>query len=197
MEEAISKIKQIDKSKRCSNEKIVIYKEIANRLENLELNINYNKENINKTSLNNYNIIKNLLIEIKDLTSSEKVIKENGYLINAYNNENNNIINTLTDQYIKELINYIDQDINYNLCYYEAVISTIFENKKIKIDKKTIKQNINKCLLLLEEYKDIEHRKRIKMFKWINHLINILDDRSYKPGMSTINNLYNINTSFE
>lgn len=197
MEEAISKIKQIDKSKRCSNEKIVIYKEIANRLENLELNINYNKENINKTSLNNYNIIKNLLIEIKDLTSSEKVIKENGYLINAYNNENDNIINTLTDQYIKELINYMDQDINYNLCYYEAVISTIFENKKIKIDKKTIKQNINKCLLLLEEYKDIGHRKRIKMFKWINHLINILDDRNYKPGMSTINNLYNINTSFE
>ena len=35
MEETISKIKQIDKSKRCSNEKIVIYKEIANRLENL------------------------------------------------------------------------------------------------------------------------------------------------------------------
>ena len=101
MEEAISKIKQIDKSKRCSNEKIVIYKEIANRLENLELNINYNKENINKTSLNNYNIIKNLLIEIKDLTSSEKVIRENGYLINDYNIENDNIINTLTDQYIK------------------------------------------------------------------------------------------------
>ena len=76
--------------------------------------------------------VKNLLKPL-DLTSSEKVIKENGYLINAYNNENDNIINTLTDQYIKELINYIDQDINYNLCYYEAVISTIFENKKIKI----------------------------------------------------------------
>lgn len=197
MEETISKIKAIDKSKRNSNEKIVIYKEIANRLENLELNIDYNKENINKTSLNNYNIIRHLLIEIKDLTSSEKIIRENGYLINAYNNENDNIINTLVDQYIKELINYMDQDINYNLCYYEAVISAIFENKKIRIDKKIIKQNINKCLQLLEENKNIEHRKRIKMFQWTNHLINILDDRNYKPGITTINNLYNINTSFE
>ena len=197
MEETVSKIKAIDKTKRNSNEKIVIYKEIANRLENLELNINYNKENINKTSLNNYNIIKYLLIEIKDLTSSEKIIIENGYLINAYNNENDNIINTLVEQYIKELINYMDEDINYNLCYYEAVINTIFENKKIRIDKKIIQQNINKCLQLLTENKNIEYGKRIKMFQWLNHLINILDDRNYKPCISTINNLYNINNSFE
>lgn len=197
MEEVISKIKEVDKSKRFSNEKIVIYKEIANRLENIELNISYNKENINKTSLNNYSIIKHLLIEIKDLTSSEKVIKENGYLINAYNNENDNIINTLVDLYIKELVNYMDQDINYNLCYYEAVISEILSNKKIKIDKNIIKQNINKCFQLLVENESIQYRKRIKMIQWINHLINILEDRNYKVGISTINNLYNINTSFD
>lgn len=197
MEEVISKIKEVDKSKRFSNEKIVIYKEIANRLENIELNISYNKENINKTSLNNYSIIKHLLIEIKDLTSSEKVIKENGYLINAYNNENDNIINTLVDLYIKELVNYMNQDINYNLCYYEAVISEILSNKKIKIDKNIIKQNINKCFQLLVENESIQYRKRIKMIQWINHLINILEDRNYKVGISTINNLYNINTSFD
>lgn len=193
-QDTITYLKETDKTKPKANKKIEIYQKIINRLENIELNINYNK---NKETIDNYNIIKYVLIDLKDANISQKIVKEYGYLINAYNQTNPNIINQLVNEYIKELYNYMDIEINYDLCYYESIINAIFENKKIIIEEKTLKENTNKCLKILKHNKNIEEKKRIKMFYWINHLINMLNDKEYVPTIETINNLYNIRFYFK
>ena len=140
-QDTITYLKETDKTKPKANKKIEIYQKIINRLENIELNKNYNK---NKETIDNYNIIKYVLIDLKDANISQKIVKEYGYLINAYNQTNPNIINQLVNEYIKELYNYMDIEINYDLCYYESIINAIFENKKIIIEEKTLKENTNK-----------------------------------------------------
>ena len=72
------------------------------------MNIAYNV----KSSLivDNYNIIRYIMFELENMSYSESLIKNNPYLINAYNVLSDNVLNEVVDR----LLAYIkDPNISY------------------------------------------------------------------------------------
>lgn len=175
----INEIKATKKTTRNSHKRYYYLKDIANRLENIEMNIAYNV----KSSLivDNYNIIRYIMFELENMSYSESLIKNNPYLINAYNVLSDNVLNEVVDR----LLAYIkDPNISYKkICYYNKMLKLLVSNKVIYISDECLKNNIKKV------NKEGNENNFIK--SWCSNITSVLTKEETLEE-NDINNMYNV-----
>lgn len=183
----VDTIKQTKKNTRKSNEKYYYLKEIANKLENLEINIAYNIKS--SEVLANYNIIKYIIFDLENIKYTENLIKNNPYLINAFNLNSENILSLVVDKYL-ESVN--DSKRSYKkICYYDKTISLLLNSKFIKKDESVIEENISK---ITNAYKNklVLGKSNEFISSWYKNLINEIRNEGYVQDENELNKMYNI-----
>lgn len=189
-EKVVEEIKKVDKKTRKDNKRIIFFKDIVNRLENLELNITYNLKS--PLILANYNIVKYVIFELKDINCSKELINKNPHLINAFDINSDNIIKLITQEYLKAIDEHAKNDKSYNLFYYDEILDEILKNSKIKKEQQSI-ENIIQKITYLDKNKNKNGREIQKANYWYKHLINKLDNENHIDDINSLNSMYDIN----
>lgn len=193
-EDLISEIKVVDKKSRTDDKKIIFFKDIVNRLENLELNITYNMKS--PLILANYNIVKYIIFDMKDINCSKDLIRNNAHLINAFNMNSEDIFNLLIEDYIRAVDSHVKEEGSYDLFYYDEVISELLKIDKIKKDDAVIERIIQR-IIDLDKTRNKTCRETQKARYWYRHIVNMLDNINYKDDLNSLNNMYNVNFYFK
>lgn len=189
-EKVIQLIKLVSKKDRQTSKKIIFLKDLANRLENLELNIIYNLKS--PLILANYNIVKYIIFKLKDINYSKDLINKNTYLINAFNINSENIFNLIIEEYLKAIEKHAKEDESFNLFYYDEVLEQLLNNDKIKKDSEIIEKCIKKAINF-DKQKNLTGKQQKKYICWFKHLIKKLDNPKYEDDFEAINNMYTVN----
>ena len=192
-EKAISLIKEVNKKERTSDKKIVFLKDLANRLENLEINITYNVKS--PAILANYNIVKYIIFKVKNINFSKKLIDKNAYLINAFNINRENILFLIVEEYLKAIDDYAKNNNIYNLLYYDEVLESILKEEKIKKDREIIERCIEN-IIKYDKTKNKNGKEKRKSIYWYKHLIKKLDNPCYEDDITELNNMYGVSFIF-
>ena len=176
------------------DKEIITLKELANKLENLEVSISLN---LNSLSLiENYNIVKHILFKEKNKNLSTFIINNNSYLIEAFNKNNENILVILTDNYLNAIDSFVKEENFYDLFYYDELLEEILKNDKISKNEKII----DTCIRMIRNH-DISDGKTSKQINkaahWYKHLERRLDNKSYEEDENQLNDLYGISPYFK
>lgn len=193
-ERLIERIKEVDKKNRQADKKIIFFKEIVNRLENLEINITYNLKS--PLILANYNIVKYIIFDLKNLNYSKNLIRNNSHLINAFNMNSENILHLITDEYIKGIEVHAKGGRSYNLFYFDEVLEEILKTEKIKKDDEVVERIIQR-ITDLDKTRDKSGSEITRATYWYKHLIKKLDNINYEDDLETLNNMYSVNFYFK
>ena len=183
----VNTIKSTKKNTRNSHRKYYYLRDIANKLENLEINIIYNIKS--SEVIANYNVIKYIIFDLENIKYTENLINNNPYLINAFNLNSENIFSLLVDKYL-DLVNS-DERYYKKLCYYDKTLDLLLKNKFIRIDDSVKKENINKITKI---YKDRLMLGKSNEFisSWYKNLIDKIKDIEYVKDEKQLNKMYNI-----
>ncbi|MGM9879164.1 MAG: RNB domain-containing ribonuclease [Bacilli bacterium] len=183
----VDTIKSTKKNTRKSHRKYYYLKEIANKLENLEINIAYNIKS--EEVLANYNIIKHIIFDLENIKYTENLIKNNPYLINAFNLNSKNIISLVVDKYL-ESVNSNKRSYE-KICYYDKTLDLLLTSKFIKTEEFIIKENISK---ITKMYKDklISGKSNEFISSWYKNLIDKINNPDYIKEEKYLNKMYNI-----
>lgn len=194
--EIIERIKAVKKENRISDKKIVFLREVINRLENIEINLAYNIKS--EEILENYNIIKYIILTEKNINYSKNLIEKYSYLINAYNMiyDDYNLFDLIIDEYLKELYVYAVKKKSINLYYYDDVLEELLNNSKIKIDSIVKERNIEKIMNSFSK-QSLEKCERERASSWYKHLIKLVDTNSSAISIDELNSMYNVRTHFK
>ena len=187
-EKAINKIKSIEKSKRGSSQECFSLREIANRLENIELNLRYDVKE--EDIIADYNIVKYIVFELENIDYTRNLINKNPYLIYAYNDNNsNNILLEL----VEKLLGEIDKkDVAYKkICYYNSVIDLLLKSENL--DKNNVKSDIlmERCFDRIEENYQSDCDDKFKK-SWYGYLRAKFSEMDGIDSIKALNNMYNI-----
>ena len=176
------------------DKEVVTLKELANKLENLEVSISFN---INSLSLiENYNIVKHIIFKEKNRNLSKFLIDNNPYLINAFNKSNDNILIILTDHYLDAIDSFVKNNDSYNLAYCDELLEKILESDKIKKDENVLEI----CIEKVRNYKKEDKKSGSELNKavfWYKHLEDQLDNYNYEEDLESLNNLYGVSPYFK
>lgn len=180
-------IKSTKKNTRKSHRRYYYLKDIANKLENLEINITYNIKS--SEVLANYNIIKYIIFDLENIKYTENLIKQNPYLINAFNLNSENIISLVIDKYL-ETINSLKRSYE-KICYYDKTLELLLNSKFIRIDESVKNENIYK---ITKTYKDklILGKSNEFMSSWYKNLVDRIKNPEYVQSEKELNKMYDI-----
>lgn len=185
----VNNIKNTPKEIRKNDAKYSCLKEIANKIENLELNVLYNIKS--SEMINNYNIVNYIIFNLKNIDYTETLIKNNPYLVNAYSLKTENIFKKTVDGYL-DAIEELSREDNYeSVCYYDRVISMLLENKYIycsdDLKRECIKEVENTMLEI-----PTKKRNNLHVKGWYIHLQNMLSNPNYEIDLYTLNRMFNL-----
>lgn len=191
-EKVISLIKETDKKDRQKSKKIALLKELANRLENLEVNIVYNLKS--PLILANYNIVKYIVFELKDINLTKDLINKNSYLINAFNMKSEDLLKLVIDKYLKAISDSVKSNKTFDLYYYDEVLEQILKNEKITKNRDIIEKSLRKISSYESEFKGKDKQNELC---WQKHLIKMLDNPNYADSIEDINDMYSVNIHYK
>ncbi|MGN0992571.1 MAG: RNB domain-containing ribonuclease [Bacilli bacterium] len=183
----VDTIKSTKKNTRNSHRKYFYLKEIANKLENLEINIAYNIKS--EEVMTNYNVIRYIIFDLENIKYTENLIKNNPYLINAFNLNSENIMSLVVDKYL-ETINSGDK-LYEKICYYDRTLSLLLNSKFIRIDDEIKDENISKITKMYKN-KLVSGKSNEFITSWYKNLINKINDVNYVADEKELNRMYNI-----
>lgn len=171
--------------------KYIYLKEIANKIENIELNIIYNTNS--EETIKNYNIINYIIFNKQDVNCTENIIEKNPYLINAYSLTTENIIMKTVNKYL-EAINGLSKKESYkDLCYFDKVLNLLLTNEIICYDEKVI----NECLKEVEKKINQTNKNKIQVLEWYKRLEKILSKQAENIETDSLNKMFNISDEEE
>ena len=183
-----------DEDSSLKDKEIITLKELANKLENIEVSISFN---INSLSLiENYNIVKHILFKEKNRNLSKFLIENNPFLIKAFNKNNEDILIILTDNYLNAIDDFAKENNFSDLSYYDELLEMILESEKIEKDQFVIETCIEK-VLNYDKSKDKTSSELNKAVHWYKNLANKLDNSKYEEDLEDLNILYNISPHFK
>ena len=191
-EKVVENIKKVNKTERLKNKKIIVLKDIANRLENIEVNILYNLKSSDVWA--NYNIVEYVLFELKDSNISSHFINNNAYLINAYSINSENIITEIVNHYLSEIDNYISNDKSKDLFYYDLILEKMLKQTKITKDYSELERIINHIHLKKSFKKERENNWKYE--SWYNHICNKLQNPDFEENLEELNKLHDVSFVF-
>ena len=182
------------------NSNYLLLKELIDNTESLMIANFY--DFINHYKGDSLRLIEYLLFEIKDYNLVEDVLKNYPYLVRLIDKNNMTLIEKIIKKYIEEVYTYTDNKeltTNFNLIYYDKLISLFLEHEKLEFDFKSRKDaisNINYCRksINLAEYNDLTKRK---FMYWLNHLEEKLEGKNHPITLKEISYMHDIKLSFD
>lgn len=174
-----------------TNHNYKMLKNMINEIEVIQMSILYDYIDKYKGSI--YELINFIIFEHKDIAVFNDALNRFPFLVNYFDKDNKNLIVSVTDEYIKEVLNYTESRGIDNIIYYDQVINNILKSKRFRfdvIDKQTILKNVKDALL------NIDDEKARKTF-YLNTLIEKLNGNEVKEDMSFLTYKYNIKTDFD
>lgn len=184
----VQRIKSTKKLERKSHQKYFYLKDIANRLENIEINMAYKIKS--SEVVNNYNIVKYILFDLENISCTEKLLNQNPYIINAFNLKSMNILYLVVDKYLEAISNK-GEDFYKKLCYYDKTLEAILTNKFIRIDNEVINNCMKKATSF---YKSIlkEGKSNEQISSWYRNLVSKLKDVESVPTKDELDKMYGV-----
>ncbi len=194
---AITKIKKLKRLKEKKERKISFLKDIANRLECIEVFYTFSsKEMVLKIE---YDFMNYLLFESKNIYHSKQLINKFPYMINVLQ-EKESILEKLVENYLQSLTLFAQKD-DYNykidLLYYEQLIFELLSNDIIEIKEEEIKNSLKAIKKTFNDNKYSPLKEKKKITIWLTYLINLLNNKKEtKLEENNIENMFKIKKSF-
>lgn len=190
----IDKIRNIKKENR-NNKQTNFLREVTNRLENMEINLEFNIKS--DEIIGNYNIIKYIILNEKNINYTETLVSKYFYLINAYNNiYDNSLIDNVVDEYLKSMQDYASSNRAIDLYYFDNVLESLLNNEKVKIEPEVRERNIEKVIARFNSLK-LDKKQRERISCWYNHLIKLIDTNCSRVNLEQLNSMYNVKFYFK
>ena len=187
-QEIVERIKSVKKNERKSHQKYFYLKDIANRLENIELNMAYKIKS--SEVVNNYNIVRYILFDLEDTECMERLIKKNPYIINAFNLKSVNILYLVVDKYMKAILNK-DTNFYQKVCYYDTMLESILNSKFIRIEEEVL----DKCMgMVTAVFKKIlrEGKSNELVSSWYRNLLSRLKGDEVPLNKADLDKMYGV-----
>lgn len=182
------------------NNNFLLLKELIDHTESLMIASFYDV--INRYQGDSLKLIEYLLFELKDYHLVEDVLNNYPYMIRLVDTEGITLIEKVIKNYIEEVYLYTNNKeltTNFNLIYYDKIITLFLEHEKLEFSFKARKDaisNINYCRknINLEEYNDLTKRKFIF---WLNHLEEKLETKTHAITLKEICYMHDIKLTFD
>ncbi len=173
-----------------TNKNYKLFKNLINEVEMIQMSIMY--DYIDKYEGSKYELIDYIIFDLKNISIFNDALNKFPFLVNYFDKNNKNIIVSVTDAYINEVMNYCKETGIDNIIYYDQVINSIINSDKFRfdvIDKQTILKRIKESL------KNIDTEKNRKTF-YLNNLIEKINGNNVDLNNSFLEYKYNIPTYF-
>lgn len=157
---------------------------------------------INRYQGDSLKLIEYLLFDLKDYLLIEDILKNYPYLVRLTDKDGITLINKVIKKYIEEVYLYTDNKeltTNFNLIYYDKLLTLFLENGKLEFsfkERKDAISNINYCRknINVEEYNNLTKRKFVF---WLNHLEEKLENNSHNATLKEICYMHDIKLTFD
>lgn len=157
---------------------------------------------INRYQGDSLKLIDYLLFDLKDYHLIEDVFKNYPYLIRLTNKDGITLIDRVIRNYIKEIYLYTNNKelaTNFNLIYYDKILTLFLENEKLEFsfkEKKDVISHINYCRknMNIKEYNNLTKRKFIF---WLNHLEEKIESNNHDITLKEICYMHDIKLTFD
>jgi len=174
-----------------------VYHKIMDIIDVTLLKLDFEQKTIDsKENNNDYNFIHELIYNIKNYDYVYETFRSFHKLMYVKNYENKPLLEELIEHYIKIVM---DNENRYDIIYFEKVIKIFLDSPKFKMDKEYIKYLTNKLLLINDDLKrhDIKKKEveRIKFF--LNEVVNDLRKNNEYNDYEKLNYKYGITPSFK
>lgn len=171
-----------------TNHNYKLLKNMINSIELIQMSILY--DYTDKYDGSKYKLLDYIIFYLKNISVFNDALNRFPYLVNYFDKNDKNIILSVCEEYIKEVVNYTKENGIDNIIYYDEVISSILKSKIFMfdiVDKQTILKKIKESL---KEIKKEKYRKTFylnSLIEKINKQDNILDDSylEYKYNIPT------------
>ena len=180
----VQKPGNIDKS----NHNYKLLKNFINKIELIQMSILY--DYVDKYEGSVYELIDYIIFDLKNISVFNDAINRFPYLVNYFDKNDKNLIVSVCEIYIDEVMKYknkID-----NITYFDEIIDKILNSEKFMfdiIDKQTILKKINDC------YKNLDKEKERKIF-YLNSLVEKINGVKVEKDISYLEYKFNINYIF-
>ena len=170
----VQKPGNIDKT----NHNYKLLKNMINKVELIQMSILY--DYIDKYEGSKYKLIDYIIFDLKNISVFNDALNRFPYLVNYFDKNDKNLIVSLCDSYIDEVLNYTKENGIDNIIYYDEVIRNILKSDKFIfdiVDRQTILKKIKDSL------KEVKKEKNRKVF-YLNSLIEMINgDKELKDNI--------------
>ena len=173
-----------------SNHNYKLLKNIINKVELIQMSILY--DYVDKYDGSKYRLIDYIIFDLKNISVFNDALNRFPYLVNYFDKNDKNLIVSVCDAYINEVLNYSKESGIDNIIYFDEVINNILKSDIFifdVVDKQTILKKIK------DNIKNIKKEKNRKVF-YLNSLIEKINNEDIKNNNSYLEYKYNINSNF-
>ena len=114
----VQKPGDIDKS----NKNYKLFKNLINEVEMIQMSIMY--DYIDKYEGSKYELIDYIIFELKNISVFNDALNRFPFLVNYFDKDNKNLIVSVTDAYIDEVLNYSTFTGPDNITYFDPIFKT-------------------------------------------------------------------------
>ena len=173
-----------------NNHNYKLLKNLINNVELIQMSLLYNFSN--KYEGSKYKLINYITFDLKNISIFKDALNKFPYLVNYFDENDKNIIVSVCDKYIEEVLHYTKEKGIDNIIYYDEVIDCILKSQKFIfdiVDKQTILKKIRNC------FGEIKNDKNRKIF-YLNTLVDKLNNKEEILSNSYLEYKYNIASTF-
>lgn len=173
-----------------TNHNYKVFKNMINDVELIQMSILYNYEN--KYQGSKYKLINYIIFELKSIPVFNDALNRFPHLVNYFDQDDTNLIITVTDQYISKVMKYTKDKGIDDIIYYDQIITSILKSKEFMfdvIDKQTILKKVKESL------NNLNGEKERKTF-YLNLLVEKINGKEETLSNSYLEYKYKIPTYF-
>ena len=139
-----------------------------------------------------YELIDYIIFDLKNISVFNDALNRFPYLVNYFDKNGKNLIVSICEKYINEVLNYSEKKGINNIIYFDEIITDILNSEKFifdVVDRQTILKKIN------DSYSNIKKEKEMKTF-YLNSLIEQIKGEQIDKDISYLEYKFNINYNF-
>ena len=173
-----------------TNHNYKLLKSLIYKVEFIQMSILYDYCDKYKGSI--YELFDYIIFDFKNISVFNDALNRFPYLVNYFDKNDKNLIVSVCEAYIDEVMKYNLENGIDNIIYFDEIIDKILDSEVFMfdiIDKQTILKKINDC------YRNINSEKERKIF-YLNSLIEKLKGEKIQKDVSYLEYKFNINYNF-
>ena len=173
-----------------NNHNYILLKKMIYKVEFIQLSILYDYCDKYEGSI--YELFDYIIFDFKNISVFNDALNRFPYLVNYFDKNDKNLIVSVCEKYIDEVMNYTIENGIDNILYFDEIIDKILNSEVFifdVVDKQTILKKINDC------FKNLNNEKERKIF-YLNSLVERLKGQKVDKDVSFLEYKFNINYNF-